>query len=238
MNHLLVVRYFTQSRHNPAITTEFAVNGSLRNHLSDSYFAHLLKHPTKIVKIIVGIVLAMRYVHSKGVIHRNLTPDNILLDWDWNVRIADFGCSIFNDKSHILPVRNANESLRGDVHYLAPECYNNIDDPASDVFSFGLILYELVVGKPAFSKSITPEEIAGAVVLRDWRPDIPNSVFPETAELIRDCCAPNYRERLCFSGILDRREEMQFKLIWRVNSSKLTAFVNEIQEWESNNHPQ
>jgi serine/threonine protein kinase len=91
MNHRLVVRYLTQLNDNPSITTEFAVNGSLRNHLSDSYFVHLLKHPTKIAKIIAGIALAMRYVHSKGVIHRNLTPDNILLDWDWNVRIADFG---------------------------------------------------------------------------------------------------------------------------------------------------
>jgi serine/threonine protein kinase len=180
----------------------------------------------------------MRYVHSQGIIHRNLTPDNILLDWDWNVRIANFDCSTFTEKSLILPVGNANEIPRGDAHYLAPECYDNIDDPANDVFSFGLILYELIVGKPAFSKSATLNSIAGAIVLKNWRPDIPNSVSPETAELIQDCWAPKYRERLCFSGILDRLEEMRFKLIRRVNSSKLTAFVNKIQEWESNNHTQ
>jgi serine/threonine protein kinase len=187
-------------------------------------------------KIIAGIALAMRYVHSKGVIHRNLTPDNILLDWDWNVRIADFGCSTFIDKSRVLPVTD--KIPRGDAHYLGPECYDNIDDPANDIFSFGLILYELVVGKPAFSKDMNANEVAGVIVKENWQPDIPDSVLPETAELIQDCCAPNYRERLCFSGILDRLEEMRFKLIRRVNSSKLTAFVKEIQEWEANNPPQ
>jgi serine/threonine protein kinase len=238
MNHRLVVRYLTQLNDNPSITTEFAVNGSLRNHLSESQYVHQLEHPTKIAKIIAGIALAMRYIYSKGVIHRNLTPDNILLDWDWNVRIADFGCSTFNDKSRILSLRNANGSLRNDAYYCAPECYANIDDPAIDVFVFGLILSELVVGKPAFPKSMKANEVAGAVVLRDWRPDIPNSVFPDTAELIQDCWAPNYRERLCFEGILERLEQMQFKLIRRVNSSKLTTFVKEIQEWESNHHSQ
>jgi serine/threonine-protein kinase len=216
------------------------VNGSLANHLPDSQDTNLslLQGPTRIAKIITGIALAMRYVHSQGIIHRNLTPDNVLLDWDWNVRIANFGRSISIEETPISPITDTGRVPRGDAHYLGPECYDNIDDPANDVFSFGLILCELVVGKPAFSKSMTLEEVAGAIILKDRRPDIPDSVFRETAELIRDCWAPNYRERLCFSGIFDRLEEMRFKLIRRVNSSKVTAFVKEIQAWESNNHPQ
>jgi serine/threonine protein kinase len=232
--------WITPLNHDPAITTEFAVNGSLRNHLCDDKdpVFSLLKHPTKIAKIITGIALAMRYVHSKGVIHRNLTPDNILLDWNWNVRIADFGCSTFTDTSRISPGAGSGGIPRGDTHYLAPECYDNVDDPANDVFSFSLIVYELIVGKPAFSKGMNANEVAGVMVKEKWQLDIPDSVLPETAELIHDCCAPNYRERLCFSGILDRLEEMRFKLIRRVNSSKLTAFVKEIQEQEASNQPQ
>jgi serine/threonine protein kinase len=104
------------------------------------------------VKIICGIVLAMRFIHDRGVIHRDLRPDNILLDWDWNwnVRIADFWHSISLDDPHIPDVEGI---VVKDFCYLASECHENINFPESDVFSFGLILYELVVGHPAFPKN-------------------------------------------------------------------------------------
>jgi serine/threonine protein kinase len=126
----------------------------------------------------------------------------------------------------------------GDPRYVAPECYENIIVPENDIFSFGLILYELIVGKPVFPKSMGFREIMGKLILRKYRPEIPKWVLPVTAELIRDCLALNHRERLCFRGILDRLEEMRFKLIRRVNSSKLTDFVKEIKEWETKNGPQ
>jgi serine/threonine protein kinase len=147
MNHPLIANsLITQLNDNPAITTEFVVNESLRNHLSDSKNpdCSLLKHPTKIAKIIAGIALAMQYVHSKGIIHLNQTRDNILLDWDWKVWIADFGCSTFNHKSPILFITNPDEFARGDPHYLASECYDRKIVPESDIFSFDLIVYEFV----------------------------------------------------------------------------------------------
>jgi serine/threonine protein kinase len=180
----------------------------------------------------------MRYVHSQGIIHRNLTPDNILLDWDWNVRIANFGRSISIEETPVSPITDTVKVPLGDAHYLAPECYDNIGDPANDVFSVGLILYELIVGKPVLAKSMTQEKIVGLMIKKSWQVDIPDSIFSETAELIRDCLAANYRERLCFNGILDQLEGMRFKLIQRVNSSKVIAFVNEIEKMGSNNHAQ
>jgi hypothetical protein len=83
-----------------------------------------------------------------------------------------------------------------------------------------------------------PEKVAGAVVWRNCEPDIPDSVLPRMKELICDCLVTDYRERPIFSEFLDRLEEILFKLIARVNSSKLTAFVKEIKQWETNNPPQ
>jgi serine/threonine protein kinase len=181
------------------------------------------------VKVITGIVLAMRYIHSRGVIHRNLTPDNILLDWDWNVRISNFGRSI---SSFTNSPERTSTVPSGDYHYVAPECYENIVGIENDVFSFGVILYEVIVGKPFFSRDMTSQQIMGAMVLRYYRPNIPNSILPETAELIRDCWAIDYSERPSFNDILDRLKEMRFKLLAKVNSSKLIAFVKEIEECE------
>jgi hypothetical protein len=83
------------SDHNSSIVTEFAANGSLSSHLTSSECR--LSGANRITKVVVGIALAMRYLHSQNVIHRDLNPDNILLDFDWNVRIADFGHSISPD---------------------------------------------------------------------------------------------------------------------------------------------
>jgi serine/threonine protein kinase len=191
-----------------------------------------LNDANRITKVIVGIALAMRFVHSRGVIHRDLKPNNILLDWDWKVRIADFGHSTSPEN----PIHR--NSICGwpsiNSHYLAPECYDNRYLPASDVFSFGLILYELLTGQSAFEEDLTEHGIA-VRVMNDERPALPESVLPSAAELITDCWVKDPDSRPSFDEIVDRLAEMKFKLIGKVNSSKLIAFVKSIDEFEERN---
>jgi serine/threonine protein kinase len=219
-----------------AIVSEFAGNGSLANHLPPTNYP--LTGANRITKIVVGIAFAMRYLHSRGVIHRDFKPDNILLDWDWNVRIADFGESTLADNpdipspTHPHPIHNW-PSISS--CYLAPECYNNCYLPASDVFSFGLILYELVTGQSAFPTELTPEQIACMVAIDNDRPDIPEFVLPATRELIEDCWVEKPRDRPSFKEIVDRLAEMNFKVMLNVNSLKLSAFVKRIEEEEAGN---
>jgi hypothetical protein len=219
---------FDTPDHNSAIVTEFAGNGSLASHLPPSKCR--LSGANRITRIIVGIALAMRFVHSQDVIHRDLKPDNILLDWDWNVRIADFGHSISPaEPLHSSEIWNWPSV---DFRYLAPECYDRHYFPESDVFSFGLILYELLVGQPAFGKELTKECIAGRVFYRNFRPKIPKFVLPSTRKLITDCWAIDPGDRPSFEDVVDRLVEMKFKLIPKVNSVKLAQFVRKIEEWE------
>jgi serine/threonine protein kinase len=219
--------------HNSVIVTEFAVNGSLTSHLSQSRCR--LNGANRITRVIVGIALAMRYFHSQGGIHRDLKPDNILLDWDWNVRIADFGHSISREKSDIHSVLQP--GLYGswpsvDCHYLAPECYNNLYFPESDVFSFAMILYEILVGQPAFPKELNVHQMAYKLVITDERPVIPKSVPPSTQKLITDCWANEPGDRPSFAEIVERLEELKFKVMPNVNSQKLRAFVKKVEEFE------
>jgi serine/threonine protein kinase len=227
---------FDTPDHNSAIETEFAGNGSLASHLPPSKCS--LSGANRITRIIVGIALAMRFVHSQDVIHCDLRPDNILLDWDWNVRIADFGHSISPDNPKPPSLFQSNQTGKwpfGDSRYLAPECYDNRYYQESDVFSFGMILYELLSGQPAFSKELTQNEIAFRVILDDKPPPIPDSVLPSAQELITDCWAKEPGSRLSFEEIVDRLKTMKFKVMPNVNSQKLLAFVKKIEEFEERN---
>jgi serine/threonine protein kinase len=177
----------------------------------------------------------MRFLHSQNVIHRDLTPDNIVVDWDWNVRICDFGYSVSLDHPQpLLPIgQKAAEFWRTlDWHYLALECYDGVIVPEGDVFSFGLILYELIIGRPVFLKGLSPYTVMMMLSEDDWRPDIPDDVNPAAATLMRDCLAVDYRVRPSFIKILRRLKKMQFKLMTGVNSAKIAEFVNTIEDHE------
>jgi TPR repeat protein/serine/threonine protein kinase len=230
LNHPLIVKWHSLGgmNHSSAIATEFAGNGSLADHLPGSGNCDLcpLQGQTRTATILVGICIAMQFIHSSEIIHGNLTPDNILLDWDWQVRIAGFGHSVLQGESAI-PEGNP------DPHYLAPEHYKSIIVPENDVFSFGLILYELIVGRPVFPKDMTAGKIMEEVLAEEWKPDISESLFPETIELISDCLQTEYRRRPSVEEIFDRMEGMNFKLMSGVNASKVTAFVDTIKELES-----
>jgi serine/threonine protein kinase len=154
---------------------------------------------------------------------------------DWTVRICNFGHSVAYDYLWPHQLDDADTDIPWSKvmsRYLAPESYDNIIVPESDVFSFGLILYELIIGRPAFPKHFSAYEVAGRLAAKKWHPDIPECVIPEAADLIQHCLAKNYRLRPSFFDILYRLEKSQFKLMADVNSAKVAAFVDEIENSE------
>jgi serine/threonine protein kinase len=242
LNHPLVVRIREPLsgavNQNQAVVTEFVENGSLADHLPDAVTGDLcrLHNSTRIVRIIAGIVLAMRCLYWQNVIHHDLSPENVLLDWDWNVRICDFGDSISPD--YPQPPVSVDRSITQswctiNQRYLSPECYRDIIVPEGDVFSFGLILYELIIGRPVFPKGVSPYTVMKLLSADDWCPDIPEYVNCAAADLIRDCLAVDYRVRPSFIDILDRLKRIQFKLMAGVNSEKIAEFVDMIEKRES-----
>jgi serine/threonine protein kinase len=116
---------------------------------------------------------------------------------------------------------------------MALEVFGDKPCPESDVFSFGMILYELLLGHPIFRKGMTISQIGKALVNHDWELDIPEWVTPETEALIRDCLAVNPKDRPSFIEVFNRLELIRFKLLPDVNSVKIETFVKGIEDCEA-----
>jgi serine/threonine protein kinase len=215
-----------------AVVTAYAGYGSLAGHHPPESQLH---RPNRIAKVVAGIALAMRFLHSCGITHRDLKPQNILLDWDWTVRIADFGHSTapVSAKSISLARPDADPSRPSvDSRYLAPECYDCVFRQASDVFAFGLILFEILAARPAFPPGLDHWKIACRVAINGERPAIPDFVHPPVRALIEDCLEFEPDDRPTFGEIADRLAEMEFKVTAGVNSAKVARFVRGIEKWE------
>jgi hypothetical protein len=205
-----------------SIQTERMQNGDLRENFGR------LRSPTKLSKIIAGVVLGMRFMHSNDIVHGHLKPSNLLLDLEWRVKIADFGSSKFAHGQQGLA-----RLIPGVAHFLAPERFD-MEPPsiAGDVYSFGLILYELIVGKPAFSPDWRPEVVMGEM-LGGWSPDLPGEIEPELAMLIQRCCSRDCDERPSFGEILEILRRLQYRILEGVRSHKVARFVADIEAWEA-----
>jgi serine/threonine protein kinase len=91
LNHPLIVDLRDFDFADVAFASEFAGNGSLACHLTAK---RGLGSANRITMIITGIALGMAFVHFRDVIHCHLKPDDVSLDWDWNVRIANWSSSV------------------------------------------------------------------------------------------------------------------------------------------------
>lgn len=105
-------------------------------------------------ELIGAILITLDHVHKHGVIHRNLTPDNILIGVDGQIRLIGFDYARIVDRTSTIAYDIVDE-LETDAIYQATECYR---DPAkasaaSDLFSAGLVFYELLTGKQAFESA-------------------------------------------------------------------------------------
>jgi serine/threonine protein kinase len=237
LNHPLIVGFEqyipAMKREKAMIVTEFVPNGSLPDYFSSEKNSKrtIRANGTRIAIIVVGIVLAMRYLHSNDVIHRDLKPGNILLDWDWIVRICDFSRSVLYYDSNTELDHISNQLLL-DARYSAPECFNNEPTLKSDVFSFGLILYELLTGEPVFSPDLGNLTVMRMIVSDGARPDIPDYITLEVKLLIEDCLKYKPYKRPSFETILSRLDKIGFQITDGVNSGKVRQFVTAVNNRE------
>ena len=143
----------------------------------------------------VGVELldALAYAHHQGIIHRDVKPQNVMLGDDGHVKVMDFGIAHLMDADTLT----GDGDLIGTIAYMAPEqAQGKRVQPASDVYSAGMVLYELLAGAHPL-RGDTPAETFSNVAaarlpsLAELRPDLPEDLVT----LIDAACAPRPAER-------------------------------------------
>lgn len=116
---------------------------------------------------------ALSYAHSKEVMHRDLKPENLMVQKDGRLRLLDFG---FSRNVHQNTFQTLDSSVAGTPAYMAPERLMCINTPASDQYSAGLIVYEMLTGEPAVPAGLD----MSAVITRQFQetPPSPGSLDP------------------------------------------------------------
>jgi serine/threonine protein kinase len=232
LNHPCVLRllgYVLPGKSSPAeIHMEWAQNGSLARVLGlvrtgrcPSFW-----NPTGIAIIISGIVLGMRFVHSHGFIHQDLNPSNILLNDRGRALIADFGSSRW-ESPDITP------HASGSDQYTAPELYIEDDwGQKIDVYSFGLILYELLVGSPVFREDELRDDILEKK-LTGFMPAMGYRISPSMSNLIQACLQLDPILRPSFDDILIFCQRINFGIVPGADSRTVFEYVSGVTDWES-----
>jgi len=143
--------------------------------------------PGKVLGYAVQIASGLAKAHAAGVVHRDLKPGNIMLSHDGLVKLLDFGLArrVELGLGHDSTLTTEGQIL-GTPSYMSPEqAQGKLLDVRSDLFSFGVVLYEMLSGKRAFSGDSSIEVMNA--VLKDDPPDLPASVPATLNRIVRRC---------------------------------------------------
>ncbi|KAG2030956.1 kinase-like domain-containing protein [Suillus americanus] len=148
-------------------------NGSLTTYLEHHFTELTIEQKLRILR---QVAAAINYLHSKGVVHGDLTANNVLVDSDHNAHVADHGilamCSEISGTSYI----------RSNVRWAAPELFEVPENeeslptpqPASDIYSFGCIILQVMTGRPPYADVRSGHQVT-VLIIKGKKPTRPSS---------------------------------------------------------------
>ncbi|PON76255.1 Serine/threonine protein kinase [Parasponia andersonii] len=213
VHHKNVVRFIGACTKFPdlCIVTEYMPGGSLYDYLHKNH--NVLKLP-QLLKFAIDVCRGMEYLHQNDIIHRDLKTANLLMDTNNVVKVADFGVARFQSQGGVMTAET------GTYRWMAPEVINHQPyDQKADVFSFSIVLWELVTAKVPY-ESMTPLQ-AALGVRQGLRPDLPCNANPILLELMKKCWDATPCNRPSFSNI--RVELENFLLEVQENSEAVNG---------------
>ncbi|KAK4434696.1 Serine/threonine-protein kinase EDR1 [Sesamum alatum] len=220
LHHPNVVAFYGVVQDGPggtlATVTEYMVDGSLR-HVLLRKDRHLDRRKRLIIAM--DAAFGMEYLHSKNIVHFDLKCDNLLVNLKDPSRpickVGDFGLSKIKRNTLV------SGGVRGTLPWMAPELLNGSSNKVSekvDVFSFGIVLWEILTGEEPYA-NMHYGAIIGGIVNNTLRPTIPSYCDAEWRRLMEQCWAPNPAIRPSFTEIASRLRVMSASAQTRKASS-------------------
>ena len=201
LNHpnILAVHQFGVFEGSPYLVSELLVGESLRQVLQRGPIP-----ARKGIDFAVQIAHGLAAAHAKGVVHRDLKPDNLFVTKDGRIKILDFGLAKLVQPEPDLGSNAATLTLvtnpgvvMGTVGYMSPEqVRGQITDHRTDIFNFGAVLYEMLASRRAFLRSTSAETMAA--ILNDEPPAISQTgtnIPPALQRVVNRCLEKNTEQR-------------------------------------------
>ncbi|KAK2439257.1 Protein kinase superfamily protein [Trifolium repens] len=201
------------------IVTEYAKGGSVRQFLTKRQNRTV---PLKLaIKQALDVARGMAYVHGLGLIHRDLKSDNLLIFGDKSIKIADFGVARIEVQTEGMTPET------GTYRWMAPEMIQHRPYTQKvDVYSFGIVLWELITGMLPF-QNMTAVQAAFAVVNRNVRPILPNDCLPVLREIMTRCWDPNPDVRPPFTEIVAMLENAEIEVMTTVRKARFRCCMTQ-----------
>ena len=222
----------------PIIVTEYLPNGSLNDliKLERQSRAGDYWNETRKLITIYGIASAMDFLHSNKIIHRDLKPDNILMDEHLIPKIADFGLSKIQHSKESMTMQSS-ANIKGTPIYIAPEIWENLEyTPACDVYSFGMIVYEIITNDEPYPSCANMFSLL-SMVKNGERPIFRSPPPDAYKDLIELCWDNNPLNRPTFEEILlELRENTDF-ITESIDENDYYDFIDYIDQCQSSFDP-
>jgi TolB-like protein/Flp pilus assembly protein TadD len=190
--NVLTIHDVGQAEQGPYVVSELLDGETLRAILADG------KLPARrALDYAVQVARGLAAAHEKGIVHRDLKPENLFVTRDGRVKILDFGLAKLTEPEK--PADSATEAptaapateagvVLGTIHYMSPEqARGKPADARSDIFSFGLVLYEMLSGNKAFARDSAAETMSA--ILKEDPPELSTQshVPPGLDRIVRHC---------------------------------------------------
>ncbi len=149
------------------------------------------------LRILAQVCRAAHFAHARGILHRDLKPDNVMIGGFGEVYVLDWGIAVAlkDDGSGRFPLASDANDMAGTPVYMAPEMLGGVAErlgPSTDVYLLGAILFEIVTGKPPHDYE-NVQAIVSSVVLSE--PKLPEGVPAELAQIVRRAMAREPEDR-------------------------------------------